>query len=155
VNELTETEHYFTILRDHGCRITPVVISVVNQFYKTGVVTTPQKLREEISAQLGYAIGFPTIYRVLERLLQSGILRNMHRPDGIMRYYLCRNPDGEDHQHFICSRCMEVQEVTMSHSAELEMYVKNNLNATVNCQFTQLEGLCQKCKQGDTREGAF
>ena len=92
-----------------GCRITPVVTSVVNYLYKTGVVRTAQQLRDDISGLLGYQVNLATIYRVLERLLQCGIVCSMHRADGLMRYYLCRNPQLNEHHHFICSSCMRVR----------------------------------------------
>lgn len=142
-----ETELFVRILRAQGCRITPVVTSVVDYLYKTGVVRAAQQLRDDISGLLGYQVNLATIYRVLERLLQCGIVCSMHRADGLMRYYLCRNPQLNEHHHFICSSCMRVQEVPVCFSEGFSKYVEENLHATVNRHFIQLEGLCDSCRK--------
>ncbi len=142
-----KTEQFIQILRDQGCRITPVVTSVVNYLYKTGVVRTAQQLRNDISEVLGYQVNLATMYRVLERLLQCGIVCSMHKADGLMRYYLCRNPQHAEHHHFICSSCMRVQEVPVCFSEKFSRYVEDNLNATVDRHFIQLEGLCASCRK--------
>ncbi len=127
--------------------MTPVVTSVLNHLFKTAVVRTAQQLREDVSEHLGYEVNLATIYRVLERLLQCGIVCSMHKTDGLMRYYLCRNPMHSEHHHFICSNCMKVQEVPVCFSEGFSRYVEENLNATVNNHFIQLEGLCASCRK--------
>ncbi|HEX3019670.1 MAG TPA: transcriptional repressor [Chitinispirillaceae bacterium] len=143
----TETDQFIQLLRNQGCRITPVVISVVKYLYKTSVVKTTQQLREEISMRLGYEVNLATIYRVLERLLQCGIVCSMHKNDGVMRYYLCHNPQHAEHHHFICSKCLKVQEVPVCFSENFSRYVEENLHATVDTHFIQLEGLCASCRR--------
>lgn len=142
------TEQLIEMLRNQGCRITPVVTSVVNHLFKTAIVRTAQQLRDDVSKLLGYELSLPTVYRVLERLLHSGVICSMHRADGLMRYYLCRNPQCGEHHHFICSKCMKVQEVPVCFSSQFAKYVEENLNATVDAHFIQLEGLCSECRNG-------
>jgi len=142
-----ETEQFVQILRNQGCRITPVVTSVVVHLYKSGVVRTAQQLRDDVSGLLGYQVNLATMYRVLERLLQCGIVCSMHKSDGLMRYYLCRNPHHTEHHHFICSRCMRVQEIPVCFSDAFSRYVEENLHATVDRHFIQLEGLCASCRK--------
>lgn len=142
-----KTEQFIRILRNQGCRITPVVTSVVNYLFKTGVVRTAQQLRDDVSDLLGYQVNLATMYRVLERLLQCGIVCSMHKADGLMRYYLCRNPQHGEHHHFICSSCMRVQEVPVCFSESFSRYVEENLHATVDRHFIQLEGLCASCRK--------
>lgn len=140
-------EQFLTILRGQGCRITPIVMAVINHLFKTSTVNTAQQLRDEISIVLGYQISLPTIYRVLERLLTTGIICSMHKCDGLMRYYLCRKPQHGEHHHFICSQCLKVQEVPVCFASQFTKYIEDNLNATVDAHFIQLEGLCSQCRK--------
>lgn len=141
------TDFLFKLLRQKGCRITPVVTAVINHLFITATVRTAQQLREQTSLLLGYEVSFPTIYRVLERLLTSGVICSMYRSDGLMRYYICRNPQCGEHHHFICSQCMRVQEIPVCFLDSFTEYVDKHLNATVDVHFIQLEGICAECRK--------
>jgi Fe2+ or Zn2+ uptake regulation protein len=139
-------EHHLDILRRQGCRITPIVISVLVQLSESGFVRTVTQIRDEISSVLGFEVGNPTVYRICERLQQAGILRSMYNVDGIMRYYMCSNPGNQEHIHFICGCCKKVQKVDFCIEDKINQLVKTQLRAEVRSQFIQIEGLCEACR---------
>jgi Fe2+ or Zn2+ uptake regulation protein len=139
-------EHQIENLRIQGFRITPIVVSVLNQFYQNHQVMSILEIKEEISRVLGYEVGNPTIYRICERLHQAGILRAMHSPDGVSRYYVCSNPTDHKHLHFICLQCKQVLEVDFSIEEKVHAHVSEKLDAEVKNQFIQVEGVCKRCR---------
>jgi Fe2+ or Zn2+ uptake regulation protein len=139
-------KNHLEILRNNGCRITPTVIAILSDLTDTRQVRTTNELRLDISRQLGYAVGNPTIYRICERLQLAGILRIMYSNDGIMRYYICCMPDNENHHHFICTSCKRVSEVEFCIGDQMDTYIESKLNAQVQSHFVQIEGLCEICR---------
>ncbi len=138
-------ENHLSILRNQGCRITPIVTAVLNHLCGNHKVRTASELQLEISSSLGYEVGSPTVYRICERLAKSGVLCSMHSSDGIMRYFICGNPGNVNHLHFICTRCKEVQEVECRINEQITAHVKSKLGAVVSANFVQVEGLCEEC----------
>lgn len=138
-------EHHLEILRRQGCRITPIVISVLAQLSESGLVRTTIQIRDEISSVLGFEVGNPTVYRICERLQQAGVLRSMHSSDGIMRYYMCGNHGSQEHLHFICRCCMKVQKIDFCIEKQIHQSVKTQLRAEVRSHFVQIEGVCESC----------
>jgi Fe2+ or Zn2+ uptake regulation protein len=139
-------EHHLDILRRQGCRITPIVVSVLAQLSESSFVRTVIQIRDDVSRVLGFEVGKPTVYRICERLQQAGVLRSMHSGDGIMRYYVCGNPGNQEHLHFICGCCMKIQEVDFCIENQIKKLVKTKLKAEVRSQFVQIEGLCKACR---------
>ena len=111
---------HMDLVRHQGGRITPVVSSVLNHLYESGTVHSPQELREDIIRDLSCDIGFPTVYRVLDRLMSAGLVHRMHRNDNQTCFFLCRNPHQTHHHHFICNCCNTVKEIKVAANSRVE-----------------------------------
>ncbi len=138
---------YLEILRKNNGRATPVTAAVIAVMLECSMVKTVNDLQASVSKRLGYTVGYPTIYRVLERLYEIGILYTMHRPDGVMRYYICRDPHQGHHHHFICRHCMRVSEVDMCAFSDVDAHIRDKLGAVVEQHFLQIEGICVACRK--------
>lgn len=87
-----------------------------NTIAKTKILTLLQESEVALShPEIEEAIDIPvnrvTIYRILERLLQEGIIHRVVNTDGAMKYAICHNCTQEhrhDHIHFSCVQCKEV-----------------------------------------------
>jgi len=108
---------------------------------------TTSKLKVEISETLGYDVGSPTVYRICERLASTGVLCSMHKSDGILRYFLCSDPQNEKHQHFICTRCLNVQEVDCAIEETIKKSISGQIDGVIESNFIQLEGICGDCRK--------
>ena len=135
------------MLRAKGLRITPIVKTVLSRLAGTHMVRTTSELKEEISETLGYDVGSPTVYRICERLASTGLLCPMHKSDGILRYFLCTDPQNEKHQHFICTRCLKVQEVDCAIEPTIREAVSGRIDGVIESYFIQLEGICGDCRK--------
>jgi Fur family ferric uptake transcriptional regulator len=132
-------------LRAKGLRITPIVTALLSRLAGSRRVRTARELKQEISQTLGYDVGSPTVYRICERVAATGVLCSMHRSDGILRYFLCADPGKREHQHFICTRCMKVQEVDCAIGETIRHAISDRIDGVVESNFIQLEGICGDC----------
>ncbi len=136
---------YLETLRAQGGRITTVVTSVLNHLYQSQTIHSPQKLREDISKELSTNVGFPTIYRILDRLTEAGLVQRMHQHNNQSYFFLCRHPGHKHHHHFICNKCDSVQEIDLCLADTFKKHVKNKLGAMMTEHIVQIEGVCQQC----------
>lgn len=143
-------DKYLAILRNQGARITPLVTTVLKHLYESGTIHSPQELKDCVNRELSGDIGFPTIYRILDRLIQAGLVYRMHRNDNHTYYFLCHHPQYQHHHHFICTNCSKVQEIEFCVIKPIEKHVMDKLGATVTDHIIQLEGICSHCKTEKT-----
>ena len=84
-----------------------------------------------------------TIYRVLERLLDEGLIHKILNIDGVVKYdscHSCSSGNGHKHIHFSCQKCKLVtwlEDVNPKYKLP-KSYKVNEMNFT-------LSGLCPKC----------
>ncbi len=140
-------ENHIEILRAKGLRITPIVTALLSCLAGSHQVRTTSELKEEISEALGYDVGSPTVYRICERLASIRVLCSMHKNDGILRYFLCADPQNENHQHFICTRCLKVQEVDCAIEETIKEAISDQINGVIESNLIQFEGICGDCRK--------
>jgi Fur family ferric uptake transcriptional regulator len=84
-----------------------------------------------------------TIYRVLDRLLEEGVVHKIVNLDGVLKYaacHRCSSKHKHNHIHFSCQKCKSVtclDDVEPSFKLP-ENYKVNDMNFT-------LSGLCPQC----------
>jgi len=138
------TDPYIDRLKNNGHRITPKVRAVIEIFLERESVLDPVEVRARLQRRFK-GVGLPTVYRILEKLGECGILVTAANEDRQLRYFICRGLDHAHHHHFICRKCGKVEEVNLCLMAEVAKYVKRHLKATVQSHLLQIEGLCAKC----------
>ena len=146
-SEKTPIKEHVDLLRSKGFRITPIVTALLMRLCGTRQILTTSELKNTLSKTLGYDVGSPTVYRICERLASTGVLCCMHKSDGILRYFLCGNPLNKKHQHFICTRCLTVQEVACTLDDTIKKAVSHQIDGIVENNFIQLEGICRNCRK--------
>ncbi len=84
-----------------------------------------------------------TIYRVLERLTNEGLIHKIINIDGVVKYAACHSCEGKhshNHIHFSCQKCKTVtclEGVEPSYTMP-KNYKVNEMNFT-------LSGICPQC----------
>jgi Fur family ferric uptake transcriptional regulator len=84
-----------------------------------------------------------TIYRVLERLLEEGIIHKIVNVDGVVKYagcHSCSAKHSHNHIHFSCQKC---KSVTCLEGVEPSYKLPKNYKVS-EMNFT-LSGLCPQC----------
>ncbi len=145
---------YLDILRTNGGRVTPIVTSLLRCLHTSKQIYSPQQIKDELSETLSCDVGFPTIYRALDRLMQCKLIHRMHRDDGQTMFFVCRHPGNHHHHHFICTSCRKVFEIDMCLAHEYESHLSRHLEATITNHIIQLEGVCKECQVQPRHKGA-
>jgi Fur family ferric uptake transcriptional regulator len=84
-----------------------------------------------------------TIYRVLDRLLEEGVIHKIVNVDGVVKYAVCRScseKHSHNHIHFSCQKC---KSVTCLEDVEPSYKLPKNYKVS-EMNFT-LSGLCPQC----------
>ncbi len=139
-----KVEFYLQRLKAHGFKITPRRKATIEFLLKEKAYLSPQKVRERLSGSFP-GISVSTVYRILEEMMDIGILVKIER-EGRMHYFLCRIPD-KPHHHFICRKCGRVEEVERCEFEKWKDFISKNLNCQLETHSLQLEGLCTHCKR--------
>ena len=85
-----------------------------------------------------------TIYRVLDRLIDEGLLHKIINVDGVVRYASCNksctHKHSHNHVHFSCTSC---KKVTCLETVEPSFLMPKNYTVT-QVNFT-VSGICPSC----------
>jgi Fur family ferric uptake transcriptional regulator len=92
----------------------------------------------------GRAVGRASIYRVLELLVEHGLVSRLEVGDGVARYELI-DPAGEHHHHLLCDACGEL---VPFHDRDLERSIERlsrRLGFRTDEHEVVLRGTCARC----------
>ncbi|MEM6524520.1 MAG: transcriptional repressor [Bacteroidota bacterium] len=133
--------HLRNILESHSLRITDCRKNVL-QFFLNRESALSQSDLENAFTQYDRV----TLYRTLNSFLASGIIHKIPNSRGVATYGLCRdtcspNHHDDNHIHFKCNHCGEIQCLDDQLIPEVTM-PKGYLMETVNMI---VDGVCAKC----------
>lgn len=137
------TEQIRKKLRDKGLKITPQRMSILGAIYSLNNHPTADKIIEYIrEAHPNIATG--TVYKVLDVLVENGIIKKVTTDRDIMRY------DGviEKHHHFYCSECDLIEDYMDSELDEIlkEYFKKKSIPGfEIEDIILQIRGTSNKC----------
>ncbi len=88
-------------------------------------------------------ISLATVYRNLNMLAESGVVRRIDGLDGSVHFdhNMC------NHYHFICTKCNKVYDVPYDIAPGLVEKVFNETRLYVESYDIALKGICQKCQK--------
>jgi Fe2+ or Zn2+ uptake regulation protein len=139
-------EQFIQKLRLNRFKVTPNIRAVLNLFNEIAQYLSVQEIQDELSKKQ-IDLGFPTIYRILERLEQAGIILSFKNDERQIFYFLCRSPHNAHHHHFICKSCKTVKEVSICTFKEIQHHIETELDAVVEHHSLYIDGLCSMCKK--------
>ncbi|WP_111307870.1 Fur family transcriptional regulator [Confluentibacter sediminis] len=120
-------------------RNTPTKEAVMDVLAKSGKAMSQDAIEQHIDITINRA----TIYRVLNRFCEDGILHKVVAEDGKQYFALCKKCDGHKkpvhHFHFRCTTCDTIECLPIEvHFSLSEAYIVEH----VNCVLT---GTCKTC----------
>jgi len=129
-------------LRAEGGRITP---------QRRLIVSILQKQDRHLSAEEIFMLArrqhsrlsLATVYRTLNRLKESGLLRELRLTDDRCRYELKQD---EGHQHIVCLGCGKVIEFTCNHYQDVHEKLAKQYNFKITSARVKLLGYCADCQ---------
>jgi Fur family ferric uptake transcriptional regulator len=130
-----------------------------------GVDPTP--LREEVLRSVGeeqrplaaaeimaavqdqMSINKVTLYRILDLLVDKGLVKRLSAGDRVFRYGMGETRHHPDHPHFVCSAC-GVMECLGPHLLPSNVKdIQSKGNRVVKNVELRFEGICESCLQND------
>ena len=94
----------------------------------------------------GETVGTATLYRTLELLIHSGLVRAHDFGEGLRRYEPA--PDQADHGHFVCRRCGAVTEFTAERVERVLPLLADEAGFQLERAEVTLHGVCGDCQRG-------
>ncbi|MFH1143142.1 MAG: Fur family transcriptional regulator [Candidatus Eisenbacteria bacterium] len=99
-----------------------------------------------------------TVYRNIDRMIESGMLVATHLPGRAMRVGLCTQPDSPHHHHIVCERCGRVAETSgcpvLDAQERLAKEIRGSCGFQLTSHITQYVGICPACQAAPGGESA-
>lgn len=139
-------ERFHRWLRDRHLPITRQRDLVAQVVFAGGeylsVVGVQRRLREQ-----GHRVATATVYRGLDLLLESGLVRGHDFGEGFKRFEPLLSPGR--HGHLICSRCGRVTEFSTERFERLLPLVADEHGFQHQAHRVEIRGLCRTCREAD------
>lgn len=95
----------------------------------------------------GERVGLATVYRTLDVLVQSGLVRAHDFGEGFKRYEPM--PAQAHHEHLICVRCGRVLEFSNAQLERMLPMIADEHNFQHQRHRVEIYGLCHECRRRD------
>lgn len=83
-----------------------------------------------------------TVYRTLDRFVDSAIAKTVHLSDGIRRY---ESADRRHHHHLTCTECGRIEPLPFCEVSSLEVLALERHGFRVTDHMLELFGTCREC----------
>ena len=102
---------------------------------------------EKLAAK-GETAGRTTVYRLLERLSDDGVLRKFAMPQGdsVCYQYIGEHNNCREHFHLKCEKCGSLIHMDCHEMNELAKHIKNHHGFSLNPFKTVIYGVCEACE---------
>ncbi len=101
---------------------------------------------QELHAQLNGEIGLTTVYRLVEKLAEEGVLIKTTR-DNMSEYQYIEPCENEDHFYLKCNRCGEMKHVDCERVQGLTEHIAHEHGFELTNSHIVINGICAQCKK--------
>lgn len=95
----------------------------------------------------GEHVGTATLYRTVEALVRSGVVRERDFGEGFKRYEPVR--EGAEHAHLVCDRCGAVVEFAHDHLERMLRLTADEHRFQYERHRVEIHGVCEACRTRD------
>ena len=137
------------LLREKGLKVTSQRLMVLNILSTHGDEHLTVEEIYDLAKEESPEIGFATIYRTVQVLLELHVIEKVTFDDGFARYELNGEETGSGHRHHhaICTQCGKVYSLETDLLDTLEKQVFESLGFEVTDHEVKLYGLCSACRR--------
>lgn len=139
-------ERFRRWLRDRHLPVTRQRDIVAKTLFGSDGHLSVEEIQRELRDQQ-VRVGTATIYRSLEVLLQSGLVRSHDFGEGFKRYEATAG--GGQHGHLICGRCGGVTEFSTERFERILPIVADEHEFQYQRHRVEVHGLCRACREAD------
>ena len=131
-------------LKDHGQPVTRPRQQIARVVLLSDEHLSVEQIRRQLLAA-GASVGLATIYRTLELLVESGLVRAHDFGQGYRRYE--PNPPQPSHHHLICLRCGRVEEFQHERLERMLPIIADEHGYEAERHRLELYGTCRDCRR--------
>ncbi|MDX2208221.1 MAG: Fur family transcriptional regulator [Gemmatimonadales bacterium] len=139
-------EQFRRWLRDRHQPITQQRDQVAQAVFAAGGHLSVDEIAQRVRDR-GHHVGIATVYRSLEALVKSGLVRAHDFGEGFKRYEPLLSP--AQHGHLICTRCGRVKEFSTERFERMLPMVADEHGFLHHHHRVELHGLCKPCREGE------
>lgn len=144
----TLLERFRRYLREHYQPVTRQRDLVAQVVFLSEDHLSVEGIRRELR-QKGERVGMATVYRTLDLLVESGLVR-AHEFGERFKRYEPMTPDA-DHEHLICERCGRVEEFTNERLERMLPVLADEHGFQHRRHRVEIYGVCRACRQQELR----
>jgi Fur family ferric uptake transcriptional regulator len=133
-------------LRDHRQPVTRQRDLVAEAVFLSDDHLSVDQIQRQLNER-GEAVGLATIYRTLDVLVRSGLVRAHDFGQGFKRYEPM--PAQAHHEHLICVRCGRVDEFSNERLERMLPTIADEHNFLHQRHRVEVYGVCQDCQRKD------
>ncbi len=141
---VTWSEHVHAVLARAGLKHGGARQRIVDLLAQEACALSAVEIEDALRAQ-GKPTGRASIYRVLDLLVDHGLVERVSVGPGLSRFERT-HPSGEHHHHLVCDRCGRL---VAFDDAELEQAIDSlseRLGVRVEHHDVVLHGACERCE---------
>jgi Fur family transcriptional regulator, ferric uptake regulator len=135
--------HALTELRNAGYRPGAAGTLVLEHLEAQDCCRGAHEICDALS-QRGSKVGLASVYRMLERLDERGLVQRIDLGDGIVRYEAAR--DAGHHHHLVCGACGKVEPFADRRLEQAIHAVEERSGYSVVAHDVVLRGACADCR---------
>lgn len=129
------------VLREGGYKATPGRVLLLQTLFGEKKPVTVSYLKKKLKS----AVDKVTLYRALESMVASGVVRAVDFRHGHAHYEL--QALRKHHHHIVCTNCGLVEDADCNTESLVKQVVKKaNKFSTVNDHSMEFFGICNSCK---------
>ena len=139
-------DRFTRYLRDRRLPVTSQRLMVAKAVFASAEHPSAETLRRELGRR-GERVGTATVYRTLDLLVESGLVRQHDFGDGFRRF---EPVSGRAiHEHLICQRCGRVVEFTNDRLERMLEIIADEHAFLHRRHRVEVYGLCSDCRGRD------
>lgn len=146
VDGATLLDAFRRYLADHNLPATQQRLAVAEVVFFAGDHVSAEDVEGRL-ARKGDAVGTATVYRTLDLLVRSGLVREHDFGEGFKRYE--PSPAGQAHEHCICSACGKVMEFSNDRLERMIALLAEEVAFRPHHHRLEIYGLCRDCQQAN------
>ena len=137
-------ERFRRHLRDRRLPVTRQRLAVAATVFGSDDHPSVDTLRRRLT-QGGVSVGLATLYRTLDALVESGMVREHDFGKGFKRYEASLRRD--QHEHLVCTRCAAVVEFVNDRLERMLRMTADEHHFVYERHRIEIHGLCANCRQ--------
>lgn len=142
----TLLDRFTRYLRDRRLPVTRQRLQIAQAVFRSTEHPSVERVRRDL-AQRGLRVATATVYRALDLLVESGLVRQRDFGEGFRRFEA--SPEQLDHEHLVCQRCGRVVEVRNERLERMLEMIADEHQFLHRRHRIEIYGLCSECRGRD------